>query len=136
MNSATRIISDQIRMLQELKKLSTKPHFMEAVMLFITPDAPAPVKQNSPGPHHTAPQRGPMWDTGITAAILAAVPRLKGEFTYIDVQKVLEQDGYRLQSMNARDSIGRVLRNVARKGSIREVRKGSGGSPTIYRQAT
>ncbi len=129
LNSATRILSDQIRMLQGLKKLSTKPHFMEAVMLFVMPDAPAPINYTE------TPQQSPIWDTGITAAIMAAIPKLKGEFTYPDVQKTLEQQGYQLQSMSARDSIGRVLRNLARKGSIREVRKGTGGSPTVYRQA-
>lgn len=130
MQSATRILSDQIRMLQELKKLSTKPHFMEAVKLIAQPNgvATAPTSVSVPV------SRAPMWDTGITEAVIAAVAKLDGDFDYTDVARQLQQDGYKLQSSNARDSVGRVLRNMASRGGVRTARKGTGGKPTTYRR--
>lgn len=131
MNATTKIISDQIRMLQDLRKLSLKPRFMDAVKLLVHQE---PNGNGAIHPHPNAELRGPIWDTGITKAVVAALPRMHGDFTYSDVLKALEQDSYRMQAASARDSVGRVLRNLAKRGLIRQVRKGSGGSTTVYRR--
>jgi hypothetical protein len=132
MTSATKILTEQIRMLQDLRKLSLKPRFMDAVKLFINdpPSSAVPLHPNGNGTE----KRSAIWDTGITEAVVATLQRMQGEFTYPDVLKALAQDGYRNQSARPRDSVGRVLRNLATRGKIREVRKGNGGRSTVYKR--
>ncbi len=130
---ATRILTDQIRMLQELRKLSSRPHFMDAVKLLTDQEANGAAPAHSNG--NTPPQHGGVVETGITQAVVATFSKTQGEFTYQDVLRQLEQDGYIIQAKNKRDAVGRVLRNVAKKGKrIEELRRGTGGSPTVYRR--
>lgn len=117
-------------MLQDLRRLSRKPRFWDALKLFIEPSNGVADHMNGSLPE----KQSPVLDTGITKAIVATLPRMHGEFTYPDIVKGLKQDNYTIQALSERDSVGRVLRNLAKRGKIKEVRKTPGGGPTVYKR--
>jgi hypothetical protein len=127
----TKVISQQIRMLQDLRRLSRKPRFWDALKLFThegpTNGIPSHVNGNAPE------KRSAVLDTGITKAVVATLSKMHGRLTYPDVVRGLKQDEYTIQAGSERDAVGRVLRNLAKKGRlIREVGRQAGGGPTVY----
>ena len=81
-----------------------------------------------------AERRGAVWATGIKAAIEKMLPKLGGaDFTFKDVVRVLAENGRPIAAKNHRSAVGQVLNKLVKQGSIVPVRKGVGGSPSLYR---
>jgi hypothetical protein len=121
------VIDEQIRLLKELRKLSRNPLFLETTKLvFFSQPSNAPV-------HETAYQVHPNWETGLKGAVIRALSRVVGIFSYREVETVMVQDRYDFKNSDRRNGINGVLRQLVAEGILEEVQKGIAGKPTTYR---
>jgi hypothetical protein len=127
----SQIIDSNISQLKELKRLFQKPGCIEMATRVIA-QMRGEGQENG---HETIPRPLPNFDTGLKAAVLKALTRIRGDFTYREIKRAMEEDGYKFQTKGPRNAVNHVIRQLEKKGKLVEVKRGIAGDASIFRHA-
>jgi hypothetical protein len=128
----SQVIAHQIRVLRNLQKFFRNPENVEGAKFIFSQLPSVPVQETG---REQSAQPQPNFDTGLRAAVTKAISGLRGDFTYLGVETVMLQNRYEFKNTDRRNAISGILRQLAAKGVLTEVRKGMAGRPTVFRHA-
>jgi hypothetical protein len=108
----------------------------DAIVKFVEANGLSQSKNGHEADSGGSARRGAAVLTGIKEAVLKVISMLDGEFTYREVQRGFGPVGYQPDTKNLASSIGRVLRNLAKEGTLVPIRKGVGGDPSVFKRVS
>lgn len=127
----SQVIDSHIFTLKEIRRLSPRPGFFELVDL-VKAQTTGGVQGNG---HETPAKPQPNWDTGLKVAVQKALTRIRGDFTYKEVIRAMEEDGYRFQTKGPRNAVNHVIRQLIAKGKLVEAKRGIAGEASVFRHS-